>query len=47
VAVDLELCTDLATPNTIHVAIVHLCVMYSNVADHAIAFFDALSSFPL
>jgi hypothetical protein len=47
VAVDLELCTDSAMPNTIHVTVVHLRVMYSNVTDHAFAYFNESSSFPL
>jgi hypothetical protein len=47
VAVDLELCADSAIPNTIHVAIVRLRVMYSNITDRAFACFAASSSFPL
>jgi|UPI000221FD00 hypothetical protein len=47
VVVDLDLCKDSAMPNTIHVTVVHLRVMYSNVANHAFACFDESSSFPL
>ena len=47
VVVDLELCVDSTIPNTIHVTVVHLRVMYNNITDRAFACFDASSSFPL
>uniref|UniRef100_A0A804UD72 Uncharacterized protein n=1 Tax=Zea mays TaxID=4577 RepID=A0A804UD72_MAIZE len=47
VAVDLELYADSTMPNTIHVAVVRLRVMYSNITDRASACFDASSSFLL
>uniref|UniRef100_A0A804NRA9 Uncharacterized protein n=1 Tax=Zea mays TaxID=4577 RepID=A0A804NRA9_MAIZE len=47
VAVDLELCVDSAMPNTIHVTVVRLRVMYNNITDRAFACFVASSSFPL